>query len=97
MYKLLLFLNKTNEEQVVNHFNDYTVRYLSEITGRQIEVANVESNLLLEQKFSKFCEAYVDSKEVWDKLMQSKPGRELNLDLMEFHKFITVIFVDYKN
>jgi hypothetical protein len=95
MYKLLLFLHKSDEEKVLEHFNDYTLKYLSEISGEKVEAATVESSLLLEQKFSKFCEVSVESKEIWDEKMNSDSGRELNKDLMDFHQFITVIFVDY--
>jgi len=96
MYKLLLFLNKTDEEKILNHFDDFTLKYLSDIAGQKIEAAEVESSLLLDQKFSKFCEVTVESKEVWDEKMNSKAGRELNKDLMDFHQFVTAIFVDYK-
>jgi hypothetical protein len=95
MYKLLLFLNKTDDEKIINHFNDYTLKYLSEISGQKVLAASVESSLLLEQKFSKFCEVSVDSKETWDEKMNSKSGRELNKDLMDFHQSVTIIFVDY--
>ena len=96
MYKLLLFLNKTDDEQVLNHFNEYTVKHLSEIAGEEIKIASVESNLLLDQKFSKFCEVTAESKDMWDKLMNTKAGRELNKDLMDFHQSVTLIFVDYQ-
>ncbi len=95
MYKLLLFLNKTDDEKIINHFNEYTLKYLSEVAGQKIEAATVESSLLLEQKFIKFCEVSVDSKDDWYKKINTKPGKEFNKDLMDFHQFITVIFVDY--
>ncbi len=97
MYKLLLFLHKTDDEQVIDHFEKYTVKYISEITGQDIKIGTVESNLLLEQKFGKFCEVTIESKEQWQKLLNSKAGRDLNNDLMDFHKSVTVIFVDYPN
>lgn len=96
MYKLLLFLHKTDDEQVINHFEKYTVKYLSEISGENVNIGNVESNLLLEQKFGEFCEVSFESKEKWQELMNSKAGRDLNNDLADFHKNVTVIFVDYQ-
>ncbi len=95
MYKLLLFLNKTNDEKIINHFNEYTLKYLSEIAEQKIDAGSVESNLLLDQKFSKFCEVGVDSKDVWDQKMITKEGKEFSKDLIEFNQFITLIFVDY--
>lgn len=95
MYKLLLFLNKTNDEKIINHFEDYTLKYLTALTGVEIKSGQVESNLLLEQKFSRFCEVSVTSKEEWDRKMNSKEGRELNKHLMDFHQHISAIFVNY--
>lgn len=96
MYKLLLFLHKTNNDEAVSHFYDYTIKYLSDMTGNEIKVANIESNLLLDVKYSKFCEITVDSKEVWDRMMSTREGRLLNKDLTDLHQFITVIFVNYE-
>ena len=96
MYKLLLFLNKTDDGQVINHFKEYTAKFLSDLAGEEIPIAEVESNLLLDQKFLYFCEVGVESKEKWDQMMNSKEGRTLSKDLMEFHQFVTAIFVDYQ-
>ena len=95
MYKLLIFLHKNDDGEILRHFNDFTLRYLREITGSEVKVATVESNLLLEQKYSHFCELTTGTKYEMDKMMNSKSGKELNKDLMEFHKHITVIAVDY--
>jgi hypothetical protein len=95
MYKLLVFLKKTDEEQVNNHFNEFTLKYLSEIAGKEIKAAKVESNLLLETKYSKFCELEAASRDEMDKLLDSKAGRELSKDFQQFHEFITLISVDF--
>jgi len=95
MYKLLLFLKKTDNKEINNLFNDYTLKHLSELSGKEIKAADVESNLLLEEKYSKFCEVSVSSKEEWDTKMNSKAGKELNKHLMNFHQHISVIFVNY--
>jgi len=95
LYKLLLFLNKTDDEKIIDHFEKFTLKYLSDITGEETKSGDVESNLLLEQKFSRFCEVSASSKEEWDRKMNSKAGRELNKHLMDFHQHITAIFVNY--
>ncbi len=97
MYKLLLFLKKTDNKEINNLFNEHTLKYLSELNGGKVEAGEVESNLLLETKYSKFCEVNVPSKEEWDKKMNSKTGREFNKHLMDFHQYITVIFVNYED
>jgi|YelNatPaOPRAMG01_1025707.scaffolds.fasta_scaffold00239_39 hypothetical protein len=96
MYKLLLFLHKTKDENVEQHFMDFTLKYISEIAGKKIQVAEVESNPLLEKKFSKFCEVEFTSHDEWNKQINTKEGKALQNDLMEFNKDITVIFVEYK-
>ncbi len=95
MYKLLFFLHKTDDENVLEYFKDNTVKKLEEITGEDVGIAEVESNLLLEQKYTYYCEISASSKEEMDKMMNTKAGKELNKSLMEFHKDITIIAVNY--
>jgi len=95
MYKLLLFLKKTANKEIINLFNDYTLKYLSEINGKEVKAADIESNLLMETKYMKFCEITVSSKEEWDKKMNSRTGKELNKHLMDFHQFVDLIFINY--
>ena len=66
MYKLLLFLKKTDNKEINNLFTDYTIKYLSDLNGAKVKAADVESNLLLYEKYSKFCEVSVSSKDEWD-------------------------------
>lgn len=96
MFKLLIFLNKTTEEKVIEHFNNFILKYLSDISGTKVLAGDVESNILLEHKYSKFCEATFDSKNDFDERMMSETGKAFSNDLMEFHKFITVILVNYE-
>jgi hypothetical protein len=51
--------------------------------------------LLLEQKYTYYCEISAASKDEMDRMMNSKAGKELNKSLMDFHKKITVIAVNY--
>jgi hypothetical protein len=95
MYKLLLFLKKTDNIQIFAHFEEFTLKCLSELTGKKITPGKVESNLLLDTKYSHFSEVEVAKKEEMDKLLNSKAGKELNKDLMNFHEHVDVIFVDF--
>ncbi len=97
MYTLLLFLKKTKEEKIINHFNEFTVKYLSDVVNNNVQAGKVESNLLSDEKYLMFCEVSVESKDTWDELMNSNQGRELNKDLAEFHEFVTAIFVNYED
>lgn len=95
MYKMLVFLKRTDEESVINHFNKYTINYLTKFAGEKIEIGTVESNLLTEEKYDKFCEVTMESKDVMDEKLASPEGKELQKDLADFHQFITFIFVNY--
>ncbi|MFO7447399.1 MAG: hypothetical protein R6W90_13595 [Ignavibacteriaceae bacterium] len=96
MYKLLIFLKKTDEVKILDHFNNFILKSISSVAGAEVKSANVESNLLLEEKYSKFCELTAGSKEEMDKKMSSPEGKSLNKSLTDFHQFITVIPINYK-
>ena len=95
MYKLLFFLHKTDDEEDIQFFKDNTVKKLEGVIGENVGIAEVESNLLLEQKFTYHCEISASSKDEMDRMMNSKAGKEFNKSLMDFHKNITVIAVNY--
>ncbi len=94
MYKMLLFIKKSDDPNIIKHFRDFTVPILNEISRKEIKPAKVESSLLLEQKYTWFCEVTVDSRDEWNRLMASKEGKKLNKDLMDFHQNIDIIFVN---
>lgn len=96
MYKILFFLHKTTDENIINFFNEKIVKKLCEITGITVYAAQIESNLLLDQKYSLFCEISANEKEDMDRLMYSKAGKELTRVLTDFHQNLTVIAVNYK-
>ncbi|MCX8104903.1 MAG: hypothetical protein N3D80_03400 [Ignavibacterium album] len=62
-----------------------------------MKLAEVESNLLLDQKYSHFCELAAIDKDEMDKKLNSSAGRELSKLLMESHRNITVISVNYQS
>ncbi len=96
MYKMLMFLKRSDDIKITEHFVNYTLKILSEFAGGKVSAAKVESNLLLDQKYELFCEVSLKSKDEWDKKSVSKEGRNLNKDLMNFHNFIDIIFVNYE-
>jgi len=52
MYKQLFFLHKSENDKALPHFTEVILTHLSEVSGKTINLAKVESNLLLDQKFS---------------------------------------------
>ena len=67
MYKILFFLHKNDDEDVEKFFKGSFLDKLNEITGAPINIATVESNLLLDQKYNLYCEISSASKEEMDK------------------------------
>ena len=96
MYKQLFFLHKSENDTALPHFKEVILAHLSEVSGKKINLAKVESNLLLDQKFSYFCEVEFESKNKMNELMNSKDGKQLTKDLMDFHQMITMISINYE-
>lgn len=95
MYKQLFFLHKTEDDKALAHFREVIVKSLSELAGKEITLAKVDSNLLLDQKYSYVCEIEFESKDKMNELMNSKTGKQLNKALMDFYQLITVISINY--
>lgn len=95
MYKLLIFIHKSKENNFLNFFRNSFLPLLSEINGTEVKLAEVESNLLLDQKYSHFCELTANDKNDMDNKLNSSAGRSLSKLLMESHRNITVISVNY--
>jgi hypothetical protein len=95
MYKQLFFLHKSENDKALAHFKEVILKHFEIVTGKEIVFAKVDSNLLLDQKFSYFFEAEFESKNKMNELMNTKDGRQLTKDLMDFHQMITVISINY--
>jgi hypothetical protein len=97
MYKLLIFIHKSKENNFLNFFRNSFLPLLTEIEGNEVKLAEVESNLLLDQKYSYFCELTANNKDEMDRKLNSSAGRSLSKLLMESHQNITVITVNYQS
>lgn len=95
MYKLLLFLKKSDDEKIFIHFKEITLNLLSEIAGFEIKIAKVESSLLPDVKYDYCCELSAESKYEMDKKMNSRAGRQLMRDLADYHQNFITIFINY--
>jgi hypothetical protein len=96
MYKQLFFLHKSENDKALPHFKEVILKHLFEVSRKKVELASVESNLLLDQKYSYFCEVEFESKDKMNQLMNSKSGKQLTKDLMDFHQMITMISINYE-
>ncbi len=97
MYKVLIFLHKSEKNNFLNFFKNSFLPLLSEINDSEVRLASVESNLLLEQKYSHYCEITAKDKDEMDRKLNSSAGRNLNKLLMESHQNLTFIAINYSN
>ena len=97
MYRQLFFIHKSENDVAFPHFKDVILNHLKEISRKEIILAKVESNLLLDQKYSYFFEAEFESKDKMNELMNTQAGKQLTKALMDFHQMITVISINYNN
>lgn len=97
MYKMIFLLAKSDDKNILNHFHDFTLKSISAVAGGEIKAGVVESNLLLDNKYSRMCEIAASSKEEMDRRMGTPEGKALNKELMDFHKYLTIITVNFNN
>lgn len=95
MYRILIFIIKSDLD-FINYFNQTFIPLLSDVNGKEVKLAKVESNLLLDLKYSHFCEITANSKDEMDKKLNSASGRKLGKLLMELHNKLSVINVSYE-
>lgn len=97
MYKMLLLLKKTEDEFQEKIFEENIVNQLSEATGKKLLIGKVDSSLLLENEYLKFCEVNFASKDEMDELLASAKGKEFSKNFSQLAKLVTVILVNYEN
>lgn len=92
MYKILIFLKKTEDESLSIRFKNSTVPKLESLTGQKIEPLEIEGSMLSQEKFFLCCEASFSKREDLDRLMQSPEGKEFNKDLAGYGASISVFY-----
>lgn len=95
MYKLMIFLKRTDDDSVLQHFLNSTMPRLQKLTGQDTVSAVIEGSALNEEKFTRYCEFVFESADVLNQLLQSPEGKELNKDLASYHNNISIFFANY--
>lgn len=96
MYKLLIFLKVFDDNNLLIHFKDITLKLLSQLAGEEVKIAKVENSLMLDNRFDFYCEVSAESKDKMDEKMNSTAGKELMRDMADFHKNINFVFINYE-
>jgi hypothetical protein len=95
MYRVLIFLYKVDED-FLNYFVKNFIPILSDINGQEVKLAKVESNIILEQKFSHFCEITANSKDEMNLKLSSSSGKKLSILLINTHSKLSIINISYE-
>ncbi|HEX2960593.1 MAG TPA: hypothetical protein VHO43_02315 [Ignavibacteriales bacterium] len=95
MYKILIFLKRTDDESVLSRFRQSTIPRLESLTGQKITLAEIEGASLSQEKFIKYCEAVFSKREDLDRLMQTPEGKEFNKDIAGYGSYISVFYADF--
>lgn len=95
MYRLMIFLKKTDNEPLVNHFKDVILKYMREMSGQNIALGKIEGSSFMEDKYLYFCEISADLKEDIDKMMVSPIGRKFIREITSFVNDVVMFYANY--
>ncbi len=95
MYRLMIFLKKTDNEPLVNHFKNVILKYLREMSGQDIALAKIEGSNFMEDKYLYYCEISAKLKEDIDKMMVSPTGRKFTREISSFVNDIVMFYANY--
>jgi hypothetical protein len=95
MYKLLVLLKQTDDKDTLEAFSGKVKNYLSELSGKEIKTGEIEPDILSGSKYIKSYELETTSQETVQQLLQTKTGRELSAELLNFSSSIIPLFINY--
>lgn len=97
MYKMLLMIKDTADDELLNIFRENTLSHLEKATGKKIQVGNIDGAKLNEEPYNKVYEITFESKHEMDKTLASVEGKKFNRNITSFTQHISIFFVDYED
>ena len=98
MYKMLIFLKKNQDsEEMANYFEKNTLNNLRKASGKEIKLADIEGAAFMEEKFYKYCELKVDSKDELDTIMASVDGKKFSKEIQNYMPHISIFYANFKS
>lgn len=97
MYKMLLMIKDTADEELLNIFRENTLSHLEKAAGKKIQVGKIDGAKLNEEPYNKVYEITFESKHEMDKILASVEGRKFNRNITSFTQHISIFFVDYED
>ena len=96
MYKMFVFLKKTDDEEIKKIFKTNTVKMLEELGAKESHLAEVENSAMLEDKYSMLFELTTDTRDEMNELMTGQKGREFTLHVSKLSNNLMVMFANYE-
>lgn len=97
MYKMLLMIKDTADEELLNIFRENTLSHLEKAAGKKTQVGKIDGAKLNEEPYNKVYEITFESKHEMDKILASVEGRKFNRNITSFTQHISIFFVDYED
>jgi len=96
MYKMMIFLNKTRDEESYENFIEFFVTPLEEIAGSKIPVAKIEGAAMAGEKYTHYCEINTDTRDEMDKLFATPEGRNFTKTIQNFLGRVTLFYSNFE-
>lgn len=96
MYKMLLMIKDSADDELINLFRENTLSHLEHATGKNLSIGKIDGAKLIEEPYSKVCEVIFDSKHEMDKTMASIDGKKFNRNMTSFAPHVSIFFVNYE-
>lgn len=95
MYKILLMIKDSADEELIKHFRDDVINHLEKAAGVKIQIGNVDGAKLNPEPYIKTCEIVFKTKDEMDKALSSPDGKKFNRNLTSFMQHVSIFFIDY--
>lgn len=95
MYKILLMIKNSADDELIKHFRDYVIIHLEKAAGVKMQIGNVDGAKLNPEPYIKIYEILFKTKDEMDKALSSPDGKKFNRNLTGFIQHVSVFFIDY--
>lgn len=97
MYKMLLMIKDTADDELLNIFRENTLSHLEKAAGKKIQIGIIDGAKLNEEPYNKVYEITFETKHEMDKILASVEGKKFNRNITSFTQHISIFFVDYED
>lgn len=95
MYKILLMIKDSADDELVKTFRENVLIHLEKAAGKELLIGKIDGAKLNEEPYYKICEIEFPSKLEMDKTLASNDGKKFNRNLTSFFQHISIFFINY--